>query len=199
MSDKIDLEIEAIKTILKTLEGLDDEVRKNVMEYVMKRTGFTPPTGAGQDFSLSSNGGQERSNSQGESEEIQHIKQFKETKGPKSALEMAVVIAYYLQYVAEEDKRKDRVGTGDLQTWFRIADFPLPTGDMRYVLNNAKNAGYLDSVGNGEYKLNAIGYNLVKHNLPRQDSNGQKRRTSSAPKKGQKVATKKAAKKSTKK
>lgn len=192
MSDNIDLEIEAIKTILKTLQDLDDDNRKNVIEYVLKRIGFILPVNGGKD---SDDGNNKKSqNGEGDTEEIQHIKQFRELKQPKSALEMAVIIAYYLQYVAEAEKRKDRIGVTDLQTWFRIADYPLPRGEMRFVLVNTKNAGYIDSVGNGEYKLNAIGYNLVKHNLPRQDSSGQKSRTKTARKKNKK-ATKKSAKK----
>ena len=137
MSDKVDLEIEAIKTILKTLQELDDDVRKNVMEYVLKRIGFTVPTeNVGAKAMEHEN--PPVPNSNGNREDIQHIKQFKETKQPKSAQDMAVLIAYYLQYVAEEEKRKDKVGTTDLQTWFRIADYPLPSGDMRFVLVNAK-------------------------------------------------------------
>ena len=195
MSEKIDLEIEAIRTILKTLQDLDEEVRRNVIEYVLRRVGFTPNADLQQ---KSREGNEGLANVSGGNilDEIQHIKQFKESKQPKSAQEMAILIAYYLQYVAEEDKRKDKVGVSDLQTWFRIADYPLPTGDMRFVLVNAKNAGYLDSVGSGEYKLNAIGYNLVKHNLPRQDKPGAKNRTKTS---SRKSVAKKASKKTAKK
>ena len=35
------------------------------------------------------------------------------------------------------------------------------------TLPNAKSAGYFDAVGNGEYKLNAVGHNLVVHSMPR--------------------------------
>jgi hypothetical protein len=34
-------------------------------------------------------------------------------------------------------------------------------------LPNAEGAGYFDSLGGGEYRLNAIGYNLVNHSMPR--------------------------------
>ena len=37
------------------------------------------------------------------------------------------------------------------------------------TLNNARNAGYLDSAGNGKFKLSSVGENLVAITLP---SNG---------------------------
>lgn len=198
MSDKIDKEIEAIKTILKSLEELEDDVRKNVLDYVLKRikfdiAGFVPE---GQNRNFMPNLGDEKpfTSSLEDSNEI-HIKQFKESKNPKSAIEMATIVAYHLQYNVGAAERKEKVGSSDLETWFRIADYPLPKGDMKFLLVNTKNAGYFDSVGSGEYKLNAVGYNLVKHNLPKGDGHSASRRA----KKGAKKATKKVPKKSTRK
>lgn len=199
MSDKIEKEIEAIKTILSTLQTLDKDVRSNVLEYVLKRIEFDVsqlmPKQA-QTFSDVNINTVSQPTAQQETSGI-HIRTFKEMKGPKSALEMAAVVAYYLQYMAESSDRKDTIGTSDLETWFRIADYPLPSGEMRFVLTNARNAGYLDSAGHGEYKLNAIGYNLIKHNLPRKDGGQSKvtRGKKSSAKKVAKKAPKKAAKK----
>jgi hypothetical protein len=175
MSEAVDKEIEAIKVVLSTLESLDDIVRKNVLEYVLKRINFDmsvfgigpvnpnitqPPITDIPNNTSNDTGG-----------EI-HLKAFKESKGPKSAIEMAVVIGYYLQNLAAKEHRKETISVADLTTWFKIADYPLPSGDMRFVLVNAKNSGYLDSVGNGDYKINAVGYNLVKHSLPRKEGLG---------------------------
>jgi hypothetical protein len=33
------------------------------------------------------------------------------------------------------------------------------------TLSNAKNAGYLNALGGGQYRLNAVGHNLVAHKL----------------------------------
>lgn len=189
MIDKIEKEIDAIKTILTTLQALEDDVRKNVIEYVLKRLNYENiPTASTQTPIAPSTGFQSPTTAE---EAVVHIKQFKESKQPKTAIEMAVIVAYYLQYVAEAEKRKNTIGTSDLQTWFRLADFPLPSGDLRYSLQNAKNSGYLDSAGHGEYKLNAIGYNLVKHNLPRgENSSVKKLPRSPAKKKGAKGSKK---------
>jgi ABC-type tungstate transport system substrate-binding protein len=78
---------------------------------------------------------------------------------------MAAVVAYYLSELASPDKRKKRINAIDVETYFKIADFPLP--EIRFTLPNAKAAGYFNAVGDGEYELNAVGHNLVVHNLPR--------------------------------
>jgi hypothetical protein len=94
------------------------------------------------------------------------IRSLKEQKGPSNAMEMACVVAYYLQYIAPETERKTEVSNEDLDTYFRQADFPIPKR-LDNLLVVAKAAGYFDSVGRGTYKLNAVGYNLVVHSLPR--------------------------------
>jgi hypothetical protein len=95
-----------------------------------------------------------------------HIKDLKEQKKPRFAIEMAALVAYYLANVAPKSDRKDRITTKDIETYFKIAEFPLPE-KTQFTLPNTKAAGYLDAVGNGEYKLNPVGYNLVVHSMPR--------------------------------
>lgn len=197
MVDKIEEEITAIRTVLTTLQSLDADVRKNVIEYVLKRLNFDiyQPVQASRHQKVGEDLSAANQPSDVDHITIVHIKQFKETKQPKTAIEMVAIVAYYLQYLAEEGKRKNTIGTSDLSTWFRIADFPLPSGELRYTLANARNSGYLDSAGHGEYKLNAIGYNLVKHNMPRSES----KTTTRKPKRIVVKKTGKSNKKSTKK
>jgi hypothetical protein len=167
MSEKdIDQEVEAIRTISSALQPLDDLGKQRVIDYVLKRFGLMasqpiqPIQGpsipkSAQDFlaetSLS---------------EITHIRQFKELKKPKTAIEMAALVAYFLSDLAPQKERKSTVTTKDMETYFKIANYRLPTA-LQQLLGNAKNAGYFDQVRTGEYKLNAVGYNLVVHNLPR--------------------------------
>jgi hypothetical protein len=89
-----------------------------------------------------------------------------EEKQPRSAIEMAVLVAYYLSHKSPIAERKQTISADDLTTYFKIAGFKLPNAPQ-YTLPNAKNAGYLDSVGGGEYKLNPVGYNLIVHSLPK--------------------------------
>lgn len=93
------------------------------------------------------------------------IRTLKEEKQPNSAKQMACVVAYYLKELADEEERRDSVSTADLEKYFKQAGFKLPQR-MTQVLVDAKASGYFESSGRGEYKLNAVGHNLVAHNLP---------------------------------
>jgi hypothetical protein len=59
----------------------------------------------------------------------------------------------------------------DIKKYFVQANYELPTAPPRMTLVNAKNAGYLDAISNGQYRLNPVGHNLVVHKLPRNDGN----------------------------
>ena len=93
------------------------------------------------------------------------IRTLKEQKKPASARQMACIVAFYLQELAPAPEKKESVNASDLDKYFKQAGFKLP-GKMSQVLIDLKAAGYLDIVARGEYKLNAVGYNLVAHNLP---------------------------------
>ncbi|GHB95631.1 hypothetical protein [Thermomonas carbonis] len=93
------------------------------------------------------------------------IRAFKEQKKPTSARQMACVVSFYLQELAPVNERKDTINTQDLEKYFKQAGFKLP-GKINQILSDAKLAGYFDLQSRGEYKLNAVGYNLVAHNLP---------------------------------
>jgi hypothetical protein len=93
------------------------------------------------------------------------IRALKEEKRPRTAREMACVIAFYLQELAAEQERKETISTEDLEKYFKQAGFKLPKA-IDQTLKDAKAAGYFDSPTRGAYKLNAVGYNLVAHKLP---------------------------------
>lgn len=93
------------------------------------------------------------------------IRHFKEMKDPKTGLEMAALVAYYLAKHAPTDRR-DSITSADIKTFFEQAAYPLPTNPSM-TLVNGKAAGYFDSLGEGKYRLNPVGLNLVAHGLPR--------------------------------
>ena len=168
MSETIDKEIEAIKKLLLALEPLESHVRESVLGYVCKRLNIkvfikTETGGSGEpQQDLKS---KEQSSLLAGGKKI-HIKNLKEEKKPKSAIEMAVLVAYYISHLAAEKDRRETLTTKDLETYFKIAGFKLPK-EISFTLSNAKKAGYLDSAGKGKYELNPVGYNLVVHSLPR--------------------------------
>ncbi len=96
------------------------------------------------------------------------IRALKAQKDPTTATEMACLVAYYLKDLAPPEERKDTVTASDLDKYFRQASFRLPKAKDQLPFN-VKNAGYFESAGSGAFRLNAVGYNLVAHSLPRAD------------------------------
>lgn len=94
------------------------------------------------------------------------IRTLRNQKQPASALQMACVVAYYLQEHAPRDERTKEVTTSDLERLFKQAGFKLPSR-MQQVLVDAKTAGYFESIDRGKYRLTRVGYNLVTHSLPK--------------------------------
>ncbi len=171
MAEHVDKEIEAIKAVLHALEPLPPgDIRANVLGYVLQRLKIvlaphmqTSASGA-LTAVVDAREGNAETGSEQQTSPV-HIKVLKEMKKPRSASEMAALVAYYLSNVAPMKERKVKITTKDIETYFKIAEFPLTK--TQFTLPNAKAAGYLDAVGNGEYKLNAVGYNLVVHSMPR--------------------------------
>jgi len=77
---------------------------------------------------------------------------------------MAALVAYYISEIQGE---RDWINAADLQRYFKQAGFKLPKS-LPHALPNATAAGYFDSLGDGRYRLNPVGYNLVVHGLPRE-------------------------------
>ena len=100
----------------------------------------------------------------------QDIRTLKDNKQPGNSLEMAALVAYYLQSVAPAADQKQEIQSADLEKYFKQAGYPLPSR-IAQVLIDAKAAGYFDAVSRGTYKLNPVGYNLIVHSLPRKASN----------------------------
>jgi hypothetical protein len=167
MSEPVDHEIEAIKSVLQALTPLSAKARTSVLDYVVKRLDIAAPDALRGQANVDETVGKNREETETTTQQGElHIKTLKEQKKPRSANEMAALVAYYLGNLAPESARKKTVGQKDMETYFKIAQFPLPQ-QIRATLPNAKTAGYFDSVGDGEYKLNAVGHNLVVHSMPR--------------------------------
>ena len=165
MSDPVDQEVEAIKVVLAALAPLSEKARASVLEYVTRRLDVMPPAELVAAVGGDSTAAAPPAASDATSPPV-HIEAFKKQKRPRSANEMAAVVAYYLANVAPQEQRKRTINHRDVETFFKIASFPLPE-HVRATLPNAKNAGYFDLAGEGEYKLNAVGHNLVAHSMPR--------------------------------
>lgn len=153
----------AIDEIISALEELEPSARRTAVTAACNHLQIpmdkAPPSDSGQSIAPGST-------PPTPTPPVVDIKTLKEEKKPRGAAEMACVIAYYLQELAPVDERKDVIVVADLKKYFKQAKFKLPTA-IQYTLVNAKNAGYFDSAGSGSYRLNAVGYNLAVHTLPR--------------------------------
>lgn len=104
-----DTELQAIKAVLGALVPLKREGRTRVLEYVLKRLGETlPATGASQDLAYSSDMfvSVPASESRGG---LNDIRSLTKEKAPRSANEMAALVAYYLTELAPEQYRKQSI------------------------------------------------------------------------------------------
>ena len=103
------------------------------------------------------------------------IRSLRDQKQPRNVVEMAAVTAYYVSATAPPEERRESIDAEDIKKFFGQAEYTTTTAP-RNILFQAKSAGYLDSAGRGQYKLNPVGYNLVTAGLPSQSTVTRKRR-----------------------
>jgi hypothetical protein len=170
MTGDADDGVSAITTIIGALKPLDESTRMNVLEFVLKQLGIqlgvssqsipaSPPGGVTYETAFPT----QVATSRGDAEV--DIRTLGEQKQPKTVNDKVAVLAYYLKSLAPTGERRDYITTEDISNYFPGAGFELPTAP-RMALTNAKNAGYLHSLGNGQFRLNPVGHNLVTHKLP---------------------------------
>lgn len=168
----------AIDQVLAALEPLEPWARETALVAVCRQlkinaptlqVGIEEPSPTGVNAPEVSTPAAPSRSGQVPTPQVVDIRTLKDQKNPASAKQMACVVAYYLQELAPTGERKDTVNTADLEKYFKQAGFKLPT-KLAQILVDAKASGYFDSPARGEYKLNAVGYNLVAHNLPTRQS-----------------------------
>ena len=165
MSAKSDfMAAEEIKAIL---QGREKPEQERIMRWVSESLGVaaapsqpaavvSPAMPAGSAHPIGSHAGSNRA---------KDIKSFVNEKNPKSDVQFAAVVAYFYRFEAPQADRKDAIVATDLQESGRQArgyGFKKPI----ITLTNALKQGYFDRGGRGEFKLNAVGENLVAMTLP---------------------------------
>lgn len=163
-----DAELDAIKQILGALSSLDAEGQQRALEYVFERLKIVPPASNAMPYKavpVVPELNTPPTVVQSIPTVPTDIRTFTENKQPRSANEMAAVVAYYLEYEAPEAERKGTISSEDIEKYFHLAKYQKP-GNPNMTLTHSKNSGYLDQQDRGQYKLNPVGYNLVAHKLP---------------------------------
>jgi hypothetical protein len=162
----IDNEFDAAKIIVTTLKDLERTQQERALRFASESLGLNsswsnPSSGAAQ--SVRSTSSLDLASATSPQGRVVDIKQFTDSKAPKSDQQFAAVVAYYYQFEAPEPQRKATINASVLSDAARLANRRRPS---RHALANAKRSGYLDAVGSGEYKVNTVGENLVAITLP---------------------------------
>ena len=182
MADEDEDDVKAISVLLTALRPLNAESRVHVLEFVLKKLGISL---SGQHASPPSvlptvqNPGTPPPATPPHHQSptrVHDIRSFAAEKKPKTVNERVAVVGYYLAQLAPEGERRDYLTAEDIKPYFVQADLELPTALPNVTLSNAKNAGYFNAADRGQYKLNAVGHNLVAHKLPSDDVGSAKRR-----------------------
>lgn len=160
-----DGEIKAMNAVVAALKGLKDEERRRVLEYVLGRFGAVPLQAQIAPAMPAASAALSLTPTPPAAGAIHDIRTLKETKNPRSANEMAALVAYYVSELAPPAEKKQEINKTDIERYFKGGGFKL-TSKAGQTLVNAKHAGYLDAGSDaGQYKLNPVGYNLVVHRL----------------------------------
>jgi hypothetical protein len=168
-------EFDAAKTIVETLKRLDKHQQERAIRFASETLGLHQATQRPHEIAMGAPGqaSDARAVTSGAGRAID-IKQFTDSKAPKSDQQFAAVVAHYYRFDAPPEERRETINVQVLADAARRAGRKRPG---RLTLNNAKNQGYFDSVGRGEFKLNTVGENLVAITLPGNTGEGEKKRT----------------------
>ena len=159
-------DLEAVKTLVETLEPFNAEDRERVMRWAREKLGMAGagPAAIAIQAQSARSGGSPRDDAGGRSGK--DIKSFLNEKSPKSDRQLAAAVAYYYAFEVPSGERKESIGSQDLVDACRLAGRRRPT-NAGQTLRNAAHAGYLDKAPEaGRYTLNSVGENLVAMVLP---------------------------------
>jgi hypothetical protein len=170
-------DFDAAKAVFEQLKDLPPERQARVLRWISEGLGIpnagpslqsnastlipsdiTPPT----PVQLAPPAGLETPMAQGSPRDI---KSFVAEKAPSSDNQFAAVVAYFYRFEAPAAQRLDAIDSKVLQDAARLSGRKR-LAKPRYTLKNAKTAGYLDSVGRGQFGINSVGENLVAMALP---------------------------------
>lgn len=166
-------DLDALRTILDTLEPFDESNRQRIIRWAMEKMGLkisnntesptanVPPGIAPQVTPTANN---------------QDIKSFVATKNPQGDNQLSAVVAYYYKFEAPANQKKDSITTEDILNVCRLAGLSRPKRPAQ-TLVNAHTAGLLDKgTDRGTYQINSVGENLVAVSLPSNSSSPAKRK-----------------------
>jgi hypothetical protein len=183
--------LDAAQKIVAELDGMPPDQQKLAVRFAMETLGLQMPT------AMPSSAPQVRtpspSSPSAPTQTPDHstdIRSFTTLKAPKSDQQFAAVVAYFYQFEAKPEQKKDFIDADIMKEAARLAG-RAQVQRWNMTLTNAKNAGYLDGAGAGKYKLSSVGENLVAITLPGDGNVGQIKKSGAAKKPSKQVNKKK--------
>lgn len=166
MSKPVSDDLEAVRTVVGTLEGFDTKAQERILRWAQEKLGLVAPGRApSQSAQAPISAVVQPQLPHAAITGASDIKSFVERKKPTSDTQFAATIAYYYRFEAPPELRKDSIGASDLQEACR----QVGRSRIRYpvqTLVNAHGQGLLDRGEPGAYSINTVGENLVAVALP---------------------------------
>lgn len=183
--------LEAAQKIVTELQGMPAEHQSLAVKFAVETLGLQLSLNASAPAPAIQKPQPSAPDLENSVDEPTDIRSFTAAKAPKSDRQFVAVVAYYYQFKARQDDRRNVIDAELMKEAARLAGRPQ-VDRWSMTLINAKNAGYLDAVGGGKFKLSSVGENLVAITLPGNGGQGQiKTRGSRKSKKGLNAGVKK--------
>lgn len=164
MSSKPD-DLEAVRSVADTLQPFANDDRERIIRWAREKLGMTASVAPAVPPRIDLGGDAPRDTTVAGIQSAVDIKKFVTDKAPRSDVHFAATVAYYHQFKAPENQRKDSITKEDLVEACRQVDRKRSKVPAQ-VLVNAYHDGLFDRGGKGHYKLNSVGENLVAMALP---------------------------------
>ncbi len=184
MTEKKKDDLETVRTLSEALEPFTEEERERIIRWTREKLGMSSSTGIVPAIKTPLpqviNPGETEQKVEVAGGYINSdIKSFVEKKAPKNDNQFCAVVAYFYQFEAPENHKKETIGGDDLQDAARKVNRDR-FGKPAQTLINSYNAGYLDKAEYGKYRINTVGENLVAMVLPSgAEDNGASRKATS--------------------
>ncbi len=159
------------KKVAELLKDLDRPRQQRILRWVSESLGLELSEPRGVSTSVDAAPRAEVLAPRASSPIRKDIKTFMEEKKPKSDMQFAAAVAFYYRFEAPDSQRLESINAEALQESTRLAG-RTRLANPTMTLINAKNQGYLDKLGKGEFRINSVGENLVAMTLPGDTSAG---------------------------
>jgi hypothetical protein len=159
-------DLEAVRVLAATLEPFKGDERERIIRWAREKLGMSSTGGSSApSMPLSEPFTTDAVMKPPPPPRGTDIKEFVAQKDPKSDVHFAATIAYYHQFIAPSDERRDSITKDDIVEACRQVDRKRPRVPAQ-VLVNAYRDGVFDRGQRGHYELNSVGENLVAMALP---------------------------------